>query len=213
MNDFKKGGFKKGGFGDRPKFGNKFGGDRGGRSFGGGSKFGGGDRKFGNKFGGPRGGDKPFGRPELFPATCSSCGKACEVPFRPTGEKPVYCRDCFGKQEQAPWRADERRERPQRDFQPDRGPRPFGGNDSGDIAGLKHRILSLEGKLDRVLEILSTGTKPEVKAEVKTETKAPVAVVAKTPMPAHAGEAPKKESPVKASAKPVTSKKAKKGKK
>ena len=167
MNDFKKGGFKKGGFGDRPKFGNKFGGDRGGRSFGGGSKFGGGDRKFGNKFGGPRGGDKPFGRPELFPATCSSCGKACEVPFRPTGEKPVYCRDCFGKQEQAPWRADERRERPQRDFTPDRAPRPFGGKDSGDIDGLKHRILSLEGKLDRVLEILS---KNNTKSETKENT-------------------------------------------
>jgi CxxC-x17-CxxC domain-containing protein len=31
----------------------------------------------------------------MHPATCSSCQKPCEVPFRPTGEKPVYCRDCF----------------------------------------------------------------------------------------------------------------------
>jgi CxxC-x17-CxxC domain-containing protein len=31
----------------------------------------------------------------LHKAICSSCSKPCEVPFRPTGEKPVYCRDCF----------------------------------------------------------------------------------------------------------------------
>lgn len=31
----------------------------------------------------------------MFKATCSKCGKECEVPFRPTGSKPVYCRDCF----------------------------------------------------------------------------------------------------------------------
>jgi CxxC-x17-CxxC domain-containing protein len=34
-------------------------------------------------------------RPELYKATCASCGKDCEVPFKPTGSKPVYCRDCF----------------------------------------------------------------------------------------------------------------------
>lgn len=31
----------------------------------------------------------------MHSAICSSCGKACEVPFQPTGDKPVYCRDCF----------------------------------------------------------------------------------------------------------------------
>jgi CxxC-x17-CxxC domain-containing protein len=29
--------------------------------------------------------------------TCASCGTRCEVPFRPTSNKPVYCNDCFGK--------------------------------------------------------------------------------------------------------------------
>ncbi len=33
----------------------------------------------------------------MFKATCANCGKSCEVPFRPTGDKPVYCRDCFAK--------------------------------------------------------------------------------------------------------------------
>lgn len=37
------------------------------------------------------------GRPqrEMFPAVCASCGVQTEVPFQPSGEKPVYCRDCF----------------------------------------------------------------------------------------------------------------------
>jgi CxxC-x17-CxxC domain-containing protein len=38
-------------------------------------------------------------RLELFKATCSVCGKACEVPFRPSPGKPVYCKECFGSTE------------------------------------------------------------------------------------------------------------------
>jgi len=30
---------------------------------------------------------------------CSSCGKECEVPFKPTSDKPVYCDSCFGKKD------------------------------------------------------------------------------------------------------------------
>lgn len=32
---------------------------------------------------------------QMFPATCSRCGKETEVPFRPTNGKPVFCSDCF----------------------------------------------------------------------------------------------------------------------
>ena len=32
---------------------------------------------------------------EMFSATCSSCGREAQVPFRPSGTKPVYCSDCF----------------------------------------------------------------------------------------------------------------------
>ncbi len=28
---------------------------------------------------------------------CSLCGKECEVPFKPTSSKPVYCDECFAK--------------------------------------------------------------------------------------------------------------------
>ena len=32
---------------------------------------------------------------KLYPTTCDKCGKDCEVPFQPSGDKPVYCRSCF----------------------------------------------------------------------------------------------------------------------
>jgi CxxC-x17-CxxC domain-containing protein len=31
----------------------------------------------------------------MFGAICDSCGKDCEVPFRPTSGKPVLCDNCF----------------------------------------------------------------------------------------------------------------------
>lgn len=43
-----------------------------------------------------RGGFKrDFGPREMHKATCSECGKECEVPFQPKEGKPVYCRECF----------------------------------------------------------------------------------------------------------------------
>ncbi len=42
--------------------------------------------------------DRPrTGALELHRAVCERCGESCEVPFKPTGSKPVYCRDCFKK--------------------------------------------------------------------------------------------------------------------
>jgi CxxC-x17-CxxC domain-containing protein len=49
----------------------------------------------GNRSGGGRDG----GRPDMHRATCSDCGDSCEVPFKPTGSKPIFCSDCFGKQD------------------------------------------------------------------------------------------------------------------
>jgi CxxC-x17-CxxC domain-containing protein len=72
--------------------------NRGGGRFdnrGGGRSFGGGGRSFG---GGGGFGGRDRGRPDMHSATCSECGKECEVPFRPTGDKPVYCSDCFKNQ-------------------------------------------------------------------------------------------------------------------
>ena len=32
---------------------------------------------------------------EMYPAVCHTCGTNTTVPFQPTGDKPVYCRDCY----------------------------------------------------------------------------------------------------------------------
>lgn len=61
---------------------------------GGGKKYGGGQRSFG---GGGSFGGRDSGRPSMHKATCSDCGDACEVPFKPAGDKPVYCNNCFKK--------------------------------------------------------------------------------------------------------------------
>ena len=42
------------------------------------------------------------GRPrEMFKAVCADCKKECEVPFKPSGDRPVYCKECFGKRKDA----------------------------------------------------------------------------------------------------------------
>lgn len=64
-----------------------FGGGRGG-----GRSFGGGDRGF------SRDRNSERRRVEMYDATCSKCGKNCQVPFRPTGSKPVFCSECFSQQ-------------------------------------------------------------------------------------------------------------------
>ena len=28
---------------------------------------------------------------------CADCSKECEVPFKPSADRPVYCKDCFSK--------------------------------------------------------------------------------------------------------------------
>jgi CxxC-x17-CxxC domain-containing protein len=32
---------------------------------------------------------------QMYSATCSNCGAEAQVPFQPSGDKPVYCSDCF----------------------------------------------------------------------------------------------------------------------
>lgn len=36
-------------------------------------------------------------RRQMYPAVCASCNKETEVPFQPSGDRPVYCSDCFRK--------------------------------------------------------------------------------------------------------------------
>ena len=32
---------------------------------------------------------------QLYDVKCANCGKQTQVPFKPTGDRPVYCRDCY----------------------------------------------------------------------------------------------------------------------
>lgn len=63
-----------------------------------------------DRFGGERDfrkGNRDSGQPVLHRATCNNCGIECEVPFKPTGSKPVYCSNCFDRdQNEGPRRSD-----------------------------------------------------------------------------------------------------------
>ena len=78
---------------NKKKFGRRNSGSFGGR---GSSRFDRGDS-------GDRFERRDFDRPgrgsklEMHETTCDKCGNKCEVPFRPTSGKPVYCSDCFRK--------------------------------------------------------------------------------------------------------------------
>ena len=65
----------------------------GGGSAGYGNGGGGGGGYSGGYGGG--GGYSSRGPREMFDATCARCGKESQVPFRPSGTRPVYCSDCF----------------------------------------------------------------------------------------------------------------------
>ena len=114
----------------------------GGRGFSsrGGSGFGGGRRDFGGGRGFGRNSDRP-----MFKAICSNCGKECEVPFRPTGAKPVFCSECFEKRS---------REAGHSNFQ-DRGPRPsnFEGRDANQPQ--PGELSAINAKLDKILAMLA----------------------------------------------------------
>lgn len=56
----------------------------------------------GNRSGGGRGFERRGfndrdrrGPAEMHQAVCDNCRKNCEVPFRPTSGKPIFCSDCF----------------------------------------------------------------------------------------------------------------------
>jgi CxxC-x17-CxxC domain-containing protein len=59
-----------------------------------------------------------FRERRLNKAICADCNKECEVPFKPTGDRPVYCRDCFSRRKQGgPFRVEvDKGPRAERDF-------------------------------------------------------------------------------------------------
>ncbi|MDD2757836.1 MAG: hypothetical protein PHD72_00490 [Patescibacteria group bacterium] len=124
----------------------------GNKSFGGGGHFsakggfGGGGRKFGGHSDGPR---------QMFPATCGKCGQSCEVPFKPTGERPVFCNNCFKNRDGG-------------SSGPKFAPRSFGGGRSTGGGGggvTKEQFDMLNAKLDRILKVLAPNSSAPALAE------------------------------------------------
>jgi CxxC-x17-CxxC domain-containing protein len=61
-----------------------------------------GKQKFGSRGDHSRFGDRDSGRNvNMHKAICSECGAKCELPFKPTGDKPVFCSNCFGSRGQS----------------------------------------------------------------------------------------------------------------
>ena len=142
------------------------GGDRSGRggfakrSFGGGG-FGGGRGGFGG------GSHDRSERPQLHSAVCSECGKECEVPFKPTGARPVFCNDCFRKQKDAGVGAPSFRDNRGGDkFAPrpnfDKPTAPAGVN----FGQFKEQLEMLNSKLDRILKALNSNAPVSVKDDI-----------------------------------------------
>lgn len=118
-------------------------------------------RDFGGRGFGGRGSSE---RPQMHQTTCSKCGKECEVPFRPTGAKPVFCSDCFREQ----GGNDRRSEGGQRSFnrrddrRDDRPRNPDGFN-------MKAQLDELNAKLDKIMGMLASAPSPKEEATVVEE--------------------------------------------
>ncbi len=147
MNNFKSGGFKKGG------------------SFGGRSSFGGNRKPEGRSS--DRGRERTKERAakadqEMFPATCTSCGRSCEVPFRPDGQKPVLCRECYAAKNSFEAGGAKRPERPISKFasKPERGfgdtPKFVAPAATVDLTRLMKQMDTLEHKLNKILALMET---------------------------------------------------------
>jgi CxxC-x17-CxxC domain-containing protein len=66
-----------------------------------------------NQGGGFSGRDRSYDRnapKQMFKATCAECGNECEVPFKPSGDRPVLCSLCF-KQSRGEERSERRDDR------------------------------------------------------------------------------------------------------
>ncbi len=59
------------------------------------------DTLIGRAMGAPRPSPKPpvNNKPErpTYKAICADCRKECTIPFKPSGDRPVYCQDCFSR--------------------------------------------------------------------------------------------------------------------
>ncbi len=129
-----------------------------------GEKKGGGSRRsdrreadFGNR--------SKFNDKKMHDAICDSCGDRCQVPFKPTSGKPVFCSECFEK-EGGGARKNKRDEY--------RSEQAEIIDNSYEIGQIKAELFALNSKLDNILHILNkteTNEKPNKKEVAKKSGK------------------------------------------
>lgn len=84
---------------------------------------------------------------QMFKAICAECGETAEVPFRPSGGKPVLCKRCFQSDERAPRARSERGGYGKSKFPPKR---QFDGG-SRDRDQVEKRLGEMNAKLDLII--------------------------------------------------------------
>ncbi len=126
-----------------------------------GGGFGGGGRSFG---GGSRGGSGRGGPSQMHPAVCSDCGSDCEVPFRPTGDRPVLCSACFHKGGKSASDSGSY-DRPRRDFSAPRSFQPSAPRASFSAPAnndwMKDQLGFINKKLDAIVKALNINTQKD----------------------------------------------------
>lgn len=131
------------------------------------------------------------GGSNMHQATCSDCGSRCEVPFRPTGAKPVYCSDCFGGGGGNDRRGNDR-----------------GAKDSFKKAGSsKEDFDALNKKLDKILKMLEIIHPKRTHIIEKSDLEMKSSEDAKKSKPTKKKAPVKKKAAKKASAKKASTKK------
>lgn len=109
-----------------------------------------------------RGGDRDRGSITMHRATCADCGRGCEVPFRPTGDKPVFCNDCFGGKRDGDrgGRSDFNDRAPRRDF----ADRSNFSKQTQSTDDLKKQLIEVNTKVDKLINLFEKfiNTKGEI---------------------------------------------------
>ncbi|MCK5474982.1 MAG: hypothetical protein KAI71_00180 [Candidatus Pacebacteria bacterium] len=89
----------------------------------------------------------------MHQTVCDECGKSCEVPFRPTEGKPVYCNDCFSRKKPENERGNERfsKDKFNNHKTSPRGDFESSGN-KGNNDELREQLVILNSKMDRLIK-------------------------------------------------------------
>ncbi|KND47103.1 MAG: hypothetical protein AB199_01585 [Parcubacteria bacterium C7867-004] len=126
---------------------------------------------------------RDFGNTETFKATCSKCNNSCDVPFRPNGKKPVFCKDCFVRDDARPQTGGYEK-RSYNDERPSYNPKPAVTEDPR-IGAMQKELAVVHAKLDTLIERLEGAAfssiieKASERAEKPVKTKAAAKKAAK----------------------------------